>query len=165
MAKECSFDIVSQVNLQEVDNAVTQAYKEITARYDFKGSPVEATFDGKESITLRAENDFKLKAVVEVLLARMARRNVPTKALEFGKVEHALGGTVRQTVRVRQGIDAKAAKEIVQLIKGTKLKVQPQILEDQVRVTGKSKDDLQAVISLLKERDLPIPLQFVNFRG
>ena len=158
-----SFDVVSQVNLTEVRNAVDQAMREITTRYDFKGSVSEIRLE-KNLIQIHSDDDYKLKACIDVLQSKLVRRGVDIKALEYGKVEPAAGATVRQTITVRQGIPQETAREIVKLIKGTKRKVQAQIQEDQVRVTGKVKDDLQAIIQLLREKDFGLPLQFINYR-
>jgi hypothetical protein len=158
-----SFDIVSTVDLQEVRNAIAQAGKEIATRYDLKnsGSKVELVDDG---IVLTAPDDYTLKAVRDVLEGRLVKRGVPLKALSFGSVEHALGGTTRQKVELQKGIPTEKSREIVKLVKGTKRKVQTAIQGDQLRVTGKNKDDLQAVIQLLKETDLGIDMQFTNYR-
>ncbi len=159
-----SFDIVSVVDRQEVDNAVNQAVKEIGQRYDFKGSKTEVTQE-KDAVKVVTDDDFRLKAVVDVLQSKFVRRGVSLKALEFGKVEPASGGLVRQTIAIRQGISKEKGREIVALVKGTKLKVQAQIQEEQVRVTGKDIDALQEVIRLLKGKDLGVDLQFVNMRS
>ncbi|MBE0602107.1 MAG: YajQ family cyclic di-GMP-binding protein [Deltaproteobacteria bacterium] len=159
-----SFDVVSVVNMQEVDNAVNQAVKEIGQRYDFKGSKTEVTLD-KDGIKVLTDDDFRLKAVLDVLQSKFVRRAVSLKALEYGKVEPASGGLVRQVITIRQGISKEKGREIVALIKGTKLKVQGQIQEEQVRVTGKDIDDLQEIIRLLKGKDLGVDLQFVNMRS
>ncbi|ADG82286.1 YajQ family cyclic di-GMP-binding protein [Thermincola potens] len=163
MAKDNSFDIVSVVDKQEIDNAVNQAMREIENRFDFKGSKSEIRHDGN-TITLISDDEFKLKNVVDILESKMVKRNVDLKALKYGRIEPAAGDTVRQVVTVQQGIDKETAKEIVKFIKNTKLKVQAQIQEDQVRVSGKSRDDLQAVIKAVREHDFGIPLQFTNYR-
>jgi len=160
---ENSFDIVSSVDLQEVKNAIAQAMKEITTRYDLKGSGSDVALQGEE-LTLTSSDDFKLKAVREVLEGRLVKRSVPLKALTFGTVESALGGTVRQKVTLQKGIPTEKAREIVKIIKGTKLKVQAAIQGDQLRVSGKNRDDLQAVMRLLKDTDLGIDMQFTNYR-
>ena len=160
-----SFDIVSEVNLQEVDNAINQARKEIAQRYDFKGSKSSLALDQKEkNITVISDDDFKLKSVLDVLQSKLIKRGVPLKALDYGTVEPAAGSTVRQVIRLRVGIDKDNARLIVKMIKDTKLKVQAQIMEDQVRVSGKDKDDLQAVIALVRNADLPFATQFTNYR-
>ena len=159
-----SFDVVSQVNLPEVSNAVAQAQKEIAQRFDLKGTAAGLALAGTE-LTLTANDDFGLKAVNDLLQEKLVRRGVPPKALDYGKPEPAAKGTVRQVVTIRQGIATEKAKEIVKKIKDAKLKVQAAIQGDQVRVTGKKKDDLQQVIVLLKGADFGIPLQFTNYRG
>jgi uncharacterized protein YajQ (UPF0234 family) len=159
-----SFDIVSTVDMQEVDNAVNQAVKEIGQRYDFKGSKCEISRE-KEAVKLLADDDYKLKAVVDVLQSKIIKRGISLRALQYGKVEPASGGTVRQIVTVQQGISKEKGKEINAFIKETKLKVQSQIQDEQVRVTGKNIDDLQEVIALLKGKDLGIDMQYVNFRS
>jgi len=158
-----SFDIVSKVDMQEVDNAVNQAIKEIAQRYDFKGSKSEISQE-KDAVKILADDDFKLKAVIDVLQSKFHKRNISIKALQYGKVEPASGGMVRQMITVQQGISKEKGKDIIAIIKEAKLKVQAQIQEDQVRVTGKNRDDLQSTIQLLKGKDLDIEMQFVNFR-
>jgi uncharacterized protein YajQ (UPF0234 family) len=165
MADSFSFDIVSEVNLQEVDNAVNQALKEIGQRYDFKGSKSSIELNQKEKqLTIHSDDDFKLKAVIDILQNKLIKRSVPVKALDYGPVEQASAGTARQVVRLRVGIDKEDAKLLVRMIKDTRLKVQAQIMEDQVRVTGKAKDDLQAVMKLVREADLKFAVQFTNYR-
>jgi cyclic-di-GMP-binding protein len=159
-----SFDIVSKVDMQEIDNAVNQALKEIEQRYDFKGTHNEIKLE-KDAIVLLGADDYKLDAVVEVLKGKLVRRNVSPKCLDYGKKEPASGGAVRQRVGIVQGISKDKGKDIVKLVKDSKLKVQAQMMEDQVRVTGKKIDDLQEVIQLLKGQDLGIELQFVNMRS
>ena len=161
---EPSFDVVSQVNLPEVSNAVAQAQKEVSQRFDLKGTAAGLTLSGAE-LTLTANDEFGLKAVNDILQNKLVKRNVPLKALSYGAIEPAAKGTVRQVVTIQQGIAAEKAKEIVKAIKDAKLKVQAAIQGDQVRVTGKKKDDLQAVIALLRGMDLGLPLQFTNYRG
>ena len=158
-----SFDIVSVVDKQEVDNAVNQTIKEIAQRYDFKKTKSEITQE-KDSIKILADDDYKLKAIIDILQSKCIKRNISVKALQYGKVEPASGGLVRQIITVQQGIAKEKAKEIIALIKESKLKVQAQIQEEQVRVTGKNIDDLQAIISLLKGKDLDVDMQFENFR-
>ena len=160
---DSSFDIVSSVDLQEVKNALAQATKEIQTRFDLKNSGSSVEFQGEE-ILLTSCDEFKLKAVCDVLEGRLVKRNVPLKALTFGTIEQALGGTVRQRVTLQKGIPTDKAREIVKLIKTTKLKVQTAIQGDQLRVSGKSKDDLQSVMQLLKSTDLGIDMQFTNRR-
>jgi uncharacterized protein YajQ (UPF0234 family) len=160
---ESSFDVVSSVDLQEVKNAIAQAMKEITTRFDLKGTGSNIELQG-EGLVLTSSDEFKLKAVRDVLEGRLVKRNVPLKALNFKTVDQALGGTVRQAVEMQKGIPSEKAREIVKVIKGTKLKVQAAIQGDQVRVSGKNKNDLQSVIRLLKETDLGIDMQFTNYR-
>ena len=160
---ESSFDVVSSVDLQEVKNAIGQAMKEITTRFDLKGTSSNIELQGGE-ILITTGDESKIKAVREVLEGRLVKRSVPLKALTFGEVEKALGGTARQKVELQKGIPSEKAREIVKLIKGAKIKVQAAIQGDQVRVSGKNKDDLQSVIRLLKETDLGIDMQFSNYR-
>ncbi len=165
MAENNSFDIVSEVDLQEVDNAINQARKEIAQRFDFKGSKSSIDLDQKEKqITVHSDDDFKLKSVVDILQGKLIKRSVPLKALSYGIVEQSAGGTVRQVVKLLVGIDKDNARKIVKMIKDTKLKVQAQIMDDQVRVSGKNKDDLQAVIKLIRDANLPFAVQFTNYR-
>ncbi len=165
MAGESSFDIVCKVDLQEVRNAIQHAMKEIQNRFDLKGSgtEIELVDDGK-AIEMRSSEEFKLQNAKDVLDTKLVRRGVPLKALQAGKVESALGGTVRQKIELQAGIPMEKAKEIVKIIKGTKRKVQAAIQGDQVRVSGKNKDDLQMVMGLLKESELEIAMQFTNYR-
>lgn len=158
-----SFDIVSKVEMQEVDNAVNQTVKEISQRYDFKGSKCTITLE-KDAIKLLADDDYKLKAVVDILQSKCIKRGISLKTLQYGTVEPASGGMVRQAVDIQQGISKEKGKDIIAVVKESKLKVQAQIQDDQVRVTGKNRDDLQDVIKLLKGKDLGVELQFVNFR-
>ncbi len=166
MAAESSFDIVSRVDLQEVSNAVGQAIKEIRQRYDFKGSKSSIDFNRDAAeLTLVSDDEFKLKSVVDVLQDKLVKRTVSLKCLQYGKVEQAGGGTVKQVVKLQQGISQDRAKNIVKLIKDMKLKkVQAQIQADQLRVKGKNKDDLQAVINMLEEKDFDFHIEFVNYR-
>jgi uncharacterized protein YajQ (UPF0234 family) len=159
-----SFDVVSQLNLQEVDNALNQARKEVAQRYDFKDTATVIDWDKKEKITIDSADEFKVNAVDDVLREKLAKRQVSLKAIDFGKVEPAHGGRAKQEIKLRQGIDTDRAREIVKLVKDMKLKVQAQMMGDQVRVSGKKRDDLQAAISAIRGRDLDLPLQFVNFR-
>ncbi len=163
MAKEYSFDVVSTVDLQEVTNAVQQARKEITTRYDFRNSKSELTF-ADDTITLLSDDEYKLGAVQEVLRGKLVKRGVSLKNLDEGKIVPASGGTVRQEWKLKQGLDQDTAKKVTKLIKDRKLKVAAQIMADQVRVTGKDKDVLQEVIAVLKATDFPVDLQFVNYR-
>jgi uncharacterized protein YajQ (UPF0234 family) len=163
VAKEESFDVVSKVDMQEVDNAVNQTKKEISQRYDFKNSKTQINLED-ENIKIITENDFKLRNVVDVLQTKMINRKVAVKNLDFGKVEEASGGTVRQLIKIKQGIETDTARQIVKDIKNLKIKVQAQIMSAQVRVSGKNRDDLQKVIRFLKEKDYGVELQFVNYR-
>ncbi|MDH4161873.1 MAG: YajQ family cyclic di-GMP-binding protein [Nitrospirota bacterium] len=164
MAAENSFDIVSKIEMTEVTNAVTQATKEISQRFDFKGSKSEITQE-KDALVVLSDDEYKLKSVIDILQAKLVKRGVPVKNLTYGKIEPALGGTVRQRVTLQQGIPSDKAKEIVKAIKDAKMKVQAAIQADQVRVSGKNRDDLQAVIALLKGKDFGIELQFTNYRS
>ena len=165
MAQQNSFDIVSEVNLQEVDNAVNQAQKEIIQRYDFKGIHTSIELDQKEKkIILKTGDEFHLKSVVDILQSKLIKRNVPIKALRYGAIEQAAGSTARQTITLQVGIAKDDAKLIVKLVKDSKLKVQTQIMEDQVRVSGKNKDDLQAVMALMRNHEFAFAYQFVNYR-
>jgi uncharacterized protein YajQ (UPF0234 family) len=159
-----SFDVVSKVDIQEVDNAVNQARKEIEQRYDFKGTHNEINLE-KDAIVILAADDYKLDAVIDILKGKLARRNISPKCLDYGKKETASHNAMRQRIGIIQGIDKEHGKEVVKAIKESKLKVQPQIMEDQVRVTGKKIDDLQEVIQLLKGSDFGIELQFINMRS
>ena len=159
-----SFDVVFKVDVQEVDNAVNQARKEINQRYDFKGTHNEIDLEN-ECIVILAADDYKLTAVVDILRGKLARRNVSPTCLEFGKKEPASHGAMRQRITLLQGIDKERGKEIVKTIKDSKLKVQAQIMEDQVRVSGKKIDNLQDVIQLLKGKDFGIDLQYINMRS
>lgn len=163
MAKDASFDVVSELSMQEVDNAVNQTSKEIQNRFDFKGSKSEVRLED-EQVVLISDDEYKLSALYDVLQSKCVKRGVSLKALKPGKVEPASGGTVRQIVKLQQGIAQDEAKKIVKLIKDTKLKVQASIQGEQVRVSGKNRDDLQSVIQTLKETDLDTPLQFTNYR-
>ncbi|GKS09953.1 YajQ family cyclic di-GMP-binding protein [Paenibacillus chitinolyticus] len=163
MSSESSFDIVSKLDMQELNNAITQAKREIETRFDFKGSKSEITLE-KEELVLLSDDDFKLQNVIDILHAKMAKRGIALKNLEYGKIESASLGTVRQRVKLKQGIEADIAKKINIMIRDSKLKVKSQIQGDSIRVTGKSRDDLQKVIQMLKGADLPIDLQFDNFR-
>jgi len=165
MAETFSFDIVSEVDLQETDNAINQARKEIAQRYDFKGSKSTIDLDLKEKkITVVSDDDFKLKAVIDILQNKLIKRGVPLKAMDYGVVEPAAGGTVRQVIGLRVGIDKDNARLIVKMIKDTKIRVQAQIMDDQVRVSGKAKDDLQSVMKMIREAELKFAVQFTNYR-
>lgn len=165
MADQNSFDIVCKVDMAEVTNALDQARREIQTRYDLKGSKNEVTLDTeKNEIVVLSGDDMKLKAVVDILQSKLHKRGIPLKALGYGKVEDASGGALRQRITVQQGIPIEKAREIVRIIKDLKLKVQAAIQEDQVRVSGKNRDDLQKVIATLRDKDLDIALQFTNYR-
>lgn len=164
MAKDASFDIVSQVELQEVDNAINQALKEILNRFDLKDSKTTIERKDKE-ITIHTSDDFTLKQVLDILELRLSKRDVPLKAFAYGKVESSLGGRVKQVINARIGIDQDQAKKITKLVKDSKLKVSAQIQGDSVRVTGKNRDDLQAVIQLIRDANFDFNTQFVNYRG
>ena len=164
MAKDCSFDVVSEVDLQEVDNAVNQAIKEVGQRFDFRGSKSTITLDGIQ-IKVVSDDDHKLKNVVEILQTKVIKRGISLKNLDYGKVESGFSGTSRQIITVKKGIDKEKAEDVISFIKTSKLKVQAQVQDDQVRVTGKNKDDLQNAIAQLRQHDFGIDLQFVNFRS
>lgn len=165
MSKESSFDIVSIVEIPEVINAINQAMMEIKQRFDFKGSKSDIKLEEKDKkIVLLSDDEHKLKSVIDILQTKLVKRGVSLKALKYDKVEPATGGTVRQVITLQQGIPVEKAKEIVKIIKDTKLKVQAQIQGEQVRVSGKNRDDLQSVIGLLRGKDMGIDLQFVNYR-
>lgn len=163
MSSENSFDIVSAIDMQELNNAVQQAEKEIATRFDFKGSKSGIKLDKNELVVV-SDDEYKLKNVIDVLHSKMAKRGIALKNLDYGKVEPAASSTVRQRIGLKQGIDQDNAKKINVLIRDSKLKIKSQIQGDQIRVTGKSKDDLQKAIQLLRQANLPLELQFVNFR-
>ena len=160
-----SFDIVSKVDLQEVSNAIQQALKEIHTRYDLKDSKSSIELDGKEALVLASADEFKLKAVNDVLQGKLVKRNVPLKALTYGAIEDAAGSTVRQRITMQQGIPIEKAREIVKLIKNSKKKVQAAIQGDLVRVSGKDRDTLQEIMALLRQNDFGIDMQFTNYRS
>jgi len=165
MADDHTFDITCELDMQEVLNAVMQATKEIGQRFDFKGSKSSIELDKtKHIITLISDDEFKLKSVIDILQSKLVKRGVALKALSYGKLEQAAGNTVRQIITLQQGIPQEKAKEIVKIIKDTKLRVQAEIQKDQVRVRAKKIDDLQYLISMFKEKDLGIHLQFSNYR-
>jgi hypothetical protein len=163
MPADSSFDIVCKVDMQEVTNAVDQARREVDTRYDLKGTKNEIKLE-KTDLTITSADEMKLKAVVDILQSKLHKRGVPLKALTYGTVEPAAGSTFRQKIGLQQGIPIDKAKEIVRLIKDAKIKVQASIQEDQVRVSGKSKDDLQRVMAMVREKDLGIAVQFANYR-
>lgn len=164
MAQEFSFDIVSKTEMQEVANAIQQAQKELAQRFDFKGSKSSIELSGEE-IVLISDDEGKLVSVKDILESKLVKRKVALKALEYQKIEPAAGGTVRQRAKIVQGIETEKAKAIVKAIKDAKIKVQASIQADQVRVVGRSKDDLQKAMSIAREGDYGIPLQFTNYRG
>jgi uncharacterized protein YajQ (UPF0234 family) len=165
MAQENTFDVVSKVDLQEVQNAVQQASKEIVTRFDFRGSKSKIEWNEKElELTLTSDDDHKLKSVVDILETKLVKRGIAVKSLDFQKVEPAAGATVRQAVKIQQGIPIEKARAIVKAVKDSKIKVQASIQADQVRIAGKSRDDLQSVIALLRGEDFGLPLQFLNYR-
>ena len=167
MATQCSFDVTSNVDLQEVDNALNQARKEVAQRYDFKGSRASIEFDPKESkLVLVADDDFKLNALWEIVQTRLVRRNVPTKNLTRGTAQPSANGTVRQEIALQQGISSDKGRDILKFLKDAKLKrVQASFQGDQLRVTSPSKDDLQEAMRILREQDFGVALQFGNYRG
>jgi uncharacterized protein YajQ (UPF0234 family) len=164
MAAENSFDIVCKIDMQEVTNALDQARREIDTRYDLKGTKNEVTLE-KTDITLLAPDDMKLKAVTDILQSKLHKRGIPLKGLTYGTIEQATGGQLRQKIALQQGIPIDKAREIVRMIKDTKIRVQAAINEDKVRVTGKNRDDLQKIIAMLRDKDLGIALQFDNYRN
>ncbi len=163
MAKDSSFDVVSQVDMQEMGNAVNQTKKEISQRYDFRGSNASVELEEK-SLKIAAEDEYKLNAIIDILRARMAKRGLSLRCLEAGKIEDAAKGTVRQSFKIVEGISKEKAKAVIAAIKAMKLKVNTQMQGEQVRVSGAKKDDLQAVIQKLKTEDFGIDLQFINMR-
>ena len=165
-SKDHSFDIVSEVDMQEVDNAVTQARKELAQRFDFKGSESLMELDkALKTITLKTENEYRLKTLVDLLQTKCVKRNVSLKSLQYEKVESGMvGGSVKQVVKIQSGIPSDKAKEIVKYIKDLKMKVQPQIQAEQVRVQAAKIDDLQALIGALRQKNFEVDLQFINYR-
>jgi uncharacterized protein YajQ (UPF0234 family) len=165
MADQYSFDVVSEVNIQEVKNALDQTAKELQQRFDFKGSKSSVTLEEDDKVlVIVSDDEGKLKSVIDILQNKLVKRGISLKALDYGKVEQALAGTVRQRVAITQGIASEKAKDIGKAIRDAKFKAQTQIQGDQLRVTSKSRDELQAVIAFLKDRDFGIPLQFTNYR-
>lgn len=164
MAQQNSFDIASKVEMAEVKNALDQTMKEVRQRFDFKGSRAEVRLEGEEELILTAEDETKLRNMNEILQQKLVRRGVPLKALDYGRIEPAAGGTVRQHAAIQQGIPSEKAKEIVKFIKESKLKVQAAIQGDIVRVTGRDRDILQDVIAQLKTKDFDINMQYTNYR-
>jgi cyclic-di-GMP-binding protein len=160
-----TFDIVSKIDLQEVSNAIQQAMKEITTRFDLKDSKSSIALEGKEAIVLHSADDYKLKAINDILQQKLVKRGVPLKGLNYATIESSLGGTAKQKVTMQQGIPIEKAREIVKAIKDSKKKVQASIQGDLIRVSGKDRDALQDVIALLKQRDFGIDMQFTNYRS
>jgi cyclic-di-GMP-binding protein len=165
MASECSFDVVSKVNMDEIKNAIAMAMKEIGQRYDFKGSVSDIELKDEAQLILKSDDEVKLKAVIDVLQTKLIKRGVSIRSMEYGKVEPATKGTVRQEVKILQGIPTEKAKAMVKAIKDAKLKVQAAIQGEQLRISGKSKDELQECMTLLKKNDQGLDLQFTNYRG
>ena len=160
-----SFDVVSKVSMPEVVNAVNQSTKEMETRFDFRGSKASITLDEKEgTLTVIGDDDMKLKNVIDILQTKLVKRGVALKALEYGKVEDAAGGTLRQVITLKQGIAQDKAKQITQAIRDSKIKVKAEIRGDEIRVSGAKKDDLQAAIALLRSKDFGLELQFANYR-
>ena len=165
MASQFSFDVVSQFDEQEVDNAVNQARKEVEQRYDFKGSNTEIDMNLKEkTITLHTSDDMKLRALHEILNGKMIKRGISLKVLDYGKEEPATGGSIRQIIKLKSGLESEQAKQITKMVKELKLKVQAAIQGEEVRITGKSKDDLQTAMQTLKAQSFDFPIQFTNYR-
>ena len=164
MATEYSFDVVSKADPQEVKNAIGQAQREIETRFDFRGSMSEIQHDDKNEITLLSDDEARLSALTDVLQSKLIKRGIDVKFLDYGKVEQASKGTLRQKVTVKNGLPTEAAKKITKLVKDKGLKVTTQIQDEQVRVTGKAKDDLQAAQAAIKSADLDVPVQFTNYR-
>ena len=165
MAAENSFDIVSKIDLQEVSNAIQNALKEVHTRFDLKDSKSGIQLEGKEAIILTSVDEYKLKAVNDILQGKLVKRGVPLKALTYGPIEPAAGSTARQKITMQQGIPVEKAREIVRIIKDSKKKVQAAIQGDTVRVSGKDRDTLQEIIALLRSRDFGIDMQFTNYRN
>ena len=163
MPAESSFDIVSQFDRQELANAIDQAEREITQRYDLKSTGTKVEL-GADTITVSTDTDFTLKQVHELIVGKLVRRKLDPRILDWGKVEPAAKGTVRQVAKLRQGIDQELGREVVKAIKASAPKVRPQIQGDAVRVFAKSRDDLQGAIQLVKAKEWPVPLQFTNYR-
>jgi uncharacterized protein YajQ (UPF0234 family) len=165
MASENSFDVVSKIDLQEVSNAIQQSIKEIHTRFDLKDSKSDITMEGKEAIVLSSADEYKLKAVTDILQNKLVKRQVPLKGLQYEAIEPAAGSTVRQKIKLQQGIPIEKAREIVKVIKDSKVKVQASIQGDTVRVSGKDRDTLQQVIGMLRSKDFGIDMQFTNYRN
>jgi uncharacterized protein YajQ (UPF0234 family) len=164
LASEASFDVVSKIDQQELDNALNQARKEIAGRFDFKNSKTEIDYDGKKVITVISDDELKMKNVMDIIQSKAVKRGIDIKAFELGTLEPAAQNTVRQTITLRSGIPKDKSKALMEAIKGLKLKVSAQYQDEQIRISGKSRDDLQKVIAHLKSLDYELPLQFVNYR-
>ena len=164
MAEMHSFDIVCKVEMHEVNNAVDQAKKQLAVRYDFKGSKSSITLNSDNSITLIADDEYKMQSLSDILKEKLEKRGIPLKSLNFGKAESALGGAIRQVVTFQSGIPMEKAKELVKFIKGLKLKIQAQIQEDKVRVQGQKIDDLQGIMKAIKDQNYEFAVQFVNYK-
>ncbi len=164
MPADASFDVVSKIDPQELDNALNQARKEIGGRFDFKNSKTEIDYDDKKLITVTSDDELKLKNVMDIIQSKAVKRGIEIKAFDFGKVEPAANSTVRQTITLKTGIPKDKSKPLMEAIKGLKLKVNAQYQDEQIRISAKSRDDLQTVISHLKSMDYELPLQFVNYR-
>ncbi len=165
MSAKFSFDIVSEIDFQEVDNAVNQAIKEVQQRYDFKGSKSEIIFNKKDKkIQITSDDEFRLKALNDILQNRMIKRGISIKALDYGEIEQNSSGAAKQDISLRSGIDKDNARKIVKMIKDTKIKVQAAIQDEQVRISGRDKDDLQKVMQIVKEANLNFAVQFTNYR-
>jgi cyclic-di-GMP-binding protein len=164
VASDSSFDVVSRVDQQELDNALNQARKEIAGRFDFKNSKTDIEYDGKAKITVTSDDELKMKNVMDIIQSKSVKRGIDIKAFDFGKVEPAAQNTVRQTITVKSGIPKDKSKPLMEQIKNLKLKVSAQYQDEQIRVSGKSRDDLQKVIASLKALEFELPLQFVNYR-
>jgi cyclic-di-GMP-binding protein len=161
-----AFDIVSKVDLQKLDNAINNARKELVNRYDFHGSKTSLELDKKDmSLRVITENEMKMKAVEDIIISRMVKQSLDPTSLDFGKEHYASGNMLRKDIKIKQGIDKETAKKIVRIIKDSGIKAQPSIMDEQVRVSGKKIDDLQKIISVVKEASLDLPLQYENFRN
>lgn len=161
-----SFDIVNEIDLQKLDNAINVAMKEISSRYDFHGSKTEVELDKKTmAINVLTENDMRIKAIQDIIISRMLKQGLDSAALDFGKEHYASGNMLRKEIKVKKGIDKESAKKLVKVIKDSGMKVQASIMDDQLRVTGKKLDDLQSVIATVKGVNMELPLQFTNFRN
>ena len=161
-----TFDIVSRIDIQKLDNAINAAVKEISTRYDFHTSKSKVELDKKEMVIhILTENEMRMQAIIDIIIARMVKQTLSSKSLDQGKELYASGNMVKKDIKIKQGVDKENSKKLVKMIKDTGMKVQPSIMDEQVRVSGKKIDDLQKVISFLESSDVPIPLQFENFRS